>query len=963
MKNSHLFLKNLNSFSLLLMAGFLIPHPSFAQIIPDRTLGSESSRISSETINGLPSERIEGGAIRGPNLFHSFQEFNINSGRGAYFTNPNGIANIFTRVTGGNASNILGTLGVLGTANLFFLNPSGIIFGPNARLDVRGSFFATSADSILFKNGFEFSSRNPQSPTLLAVNIPIGLNFRDNPGTIVNQSQITQPIQGKETPVGLAVAPGQTLALVGGNLNLTGNVTALQGNILLGSIASPGLVGFSLTPTGLLLDYTKIQNFGSIELSGTASATASGLGGGAIAVRGGTVTLRDRANLVSDTLGTLNGRDITVEASQLKVLDRAFISTSTIGTGTGGNLTVRATESVELKGLGFNNLRQNFLESVANRNVDPSFRESGLIIGTAGAGTGGNITIETKQLTVREGAMIHDPTFGIGTGGNIVIKASDSLNASESVIVAPTYNRGKGGNLTIETGTLTVQNGTLVSTSTIGAGNGGDIIVRASDSIVLSQSRADSPFGNGIGTNTVGSTGNAGNIDIHTKSLLVERGAKITSTSGYASVTGLIPATGQGGNVTITASDSVTVSSTLATDSTSRSLIVAGTTAGGQGGNVTINTRHLTVDGGSGIGANTLGTGNGGNVTINASESILLTGTSSDGSFPSGLATASGEPLFQALFKLTPTGAAGNISVTTPKLTVQDGATINVGSLGSGRAGNIEIVADAIALDRKGTIDGSTVSGTGANINIQAQSIQLRRNSQITTDAGSSDGGNLNLKSEILLALPQENSDITANARSARGGRVTVNVPNIFGFAAVGREQVRDRLGMTDAQFQALSVSPTSLLNTSDIAAISQAVGPQLQGTVTFSTAGVNPAQGLVVLPQTVIDPAQLIAANPCRGGEGSKFTVSGRGGLPPSPNSDLSSNSPEFKWVEPSETSNSATSIHPEQPIPNPKSVEVIPARGWIVTPTGDVQLVAYETNAAGSQRPWRSVSWCQSR
>jgi filamentous hemagglutinin family protein len=103
-----------------------------AQIVPDRTLGNESSRVTPNvTIKGLPSDRIDGGAVRGVNLFHSFQDFNIGSGRGAYFANPNGIANILTRVTGSNASNILGTLGVLGNANLFLLNPNGIVFGPN----------------------------------------------------------------------------------------------------------------------------------------------------------------------------------------------------------------------------------------------------------------------------------------------------------------------------------------------------------------------------------------------------------------------------------------------------------------------------------------------------------------------------------------------------------------------------------------------------------------------------------------------------------------------------------------------------------------------------------------------------------------------------------------------------------------------------------------------------------------
>ncbi|MCG5060680.1 MAG: filamentous hemagglutinin N-terminal domain-containing protein [Limnoraphis sp. WC205] len=147
--------------------------------------------INSDAPGGAATLRIDGGAVRGGNLFHSFQEFNIREGRGAYFSNPDNIINILTRVTGGNISEILGTLGVLGNANLFLINPAGIVFGPNARLDVGGSFFATTADGILFENGFEFAASNPEAPPLLTINMPLGLNIRENPGAIVNQTVAT----------------------------------------------------------------------------------------------------------------------------------------------------------------------------------------------------------------------------------------------------------------------------------------------------------------------------------------------------------------------------------------------------------------------------------------------------------------------------------------------------------------------------------------------------------------------------------------------------------------------------------------------------------------------------------------------------------------------------------------------------------------------------------------------------
>lgn len=144
-----------------------------AQITPDATLGNERSVVTPNIIiNGLPSDRIDGGAIRGSNLFHSFSEFNIGNGRGAYFTNPNGNQNILSRVTGNNLSNILGTLGVTGgNTNLFFINPNGIVFEPNATLDVQGSFVATTANAIEFgENGFFSATASNLPSALLTVN-------------------------------------------------------------------------------------------------------------------------------------------------------------------------------------------------------------------------------------------------------------------------------------------------------------------------------------------------------------------------------------------------------------------------------------------------------------------------------------------------------------------------------------------------------------------------------------------------------------------------------------------------------------------------------------------------------------------------------------------------------------------------------------------------------------------------
>ena len=295
--NSH-FLNQMNKYCfLLILAGIaLIKAPIYAQIAPDKTLGTESSLVN--PIDGN-NDRIDGGASRGSNLFHSFRDFNVGEGRGVYFANPEGITNVLSRVTGGNPSNILGKLGVLGNANLFLLNPNGILFGSNASLNLNGAFLATSANTLLFTEGQQWSMANGSPSPLLSVTVPIGLGFNKNPGSIVvegdghNLSVSTNPVMfteiGPSTST-LETVSKSSISLLGGEVLLDGGVVkAPSSKIEVGAVAS-GQVFF---PQGLKapFDYSYAKTFQDIVLTNSALLDAGGDIGGRIALSGKSVYL------------------------------------------------------------------------------------------------------------------------------------------------------------------------------------------------------------------------------------------------------------------------------------------------------------------------------------------------------------------------------------------------------------------------------------------------------------------------------------------------------------------------------------------------------------------------------------------------------------------------------------------------------------------------------------------------
>ena len=918
-----------------------------AQIVPDGTLPTPSVVTPNGSIL-----TVTGGTQAGTNLFHSFEQFSVLTGQTAYFNHALNVQNILTRVTGGQISSIDGLIQGNGSANLFLINPSGISFGSNAQLNMGGSLIASTANSIKFADGSEFSATNPQAPPLLTINVPIGLQFGSNPGSIINQSRAVS--QGNLPPlppqipvsnnVGLAVNPGQTLALIGGDVLLNGgNLTANTGQILLGSVKSAGMVRFTPTQFGLSLNYDNIQNFGNIQLSDGALINTTGLGGGKVDIRGGNVSLNG-SRIYALTLGNIDGRGIDINAQKFRAEGGTQLSTLTRGNGAAGAVNIRATDSVEMNGIGLNPYRAFVGKYLVSGSANPFDPQVLLITGTTGIGNAGNIAINTGKLSIDNGAVLASTTFSTGNAGNMTIRARD-FDLVGSVINSGTFagSTGTGGDITFAGERLTVSDGAALISISRDRGASGNINIKASESVEVLRTPDGSPVATLIGSTAGGINGQAGDINIETKRLRISEGAGISLSSG--SVIGNRPLNttgGPGGNLTLKATESVTIegiSGVLANGSRGPSFISADANAANRGGNMNIFTPVLTLRDGGVMTTASLGRGDAGSITINAGR-VEVIGNGGQGEFNSQIQTSVG--IASRVINPNATANGGSLNLNVGQLILRNGGTLNLQALGTGQAGNINVVADAIALDNQSSIDGKSESGLGGNINLQASEIRLRRGSRISTDAGKANGGNITINTDTLVAVPKENSDITANAQQGSGGRIRITTQGIFG------TQFRDRL------------TPES-----DITATSN-LSPEFNGTVQIDIRGIDPNRGLAQLPETLPDSSNQIDQTCSSQSRNNSFVVTGRGGLPPTPREALNSTPGWIDWRvstrrggassyelrvpalgdEATRETGSTEEFSTEQSvIQNPKSKiqnPLVEATGWVRDLEGTVLLVA---------------------
>jgi large exoprotein involved in heme utilization and adhesion len=510
---------------------------------------------------------------------------------------------------------------------------------------------------------------------------------------------------------------------------------------------------------------------------------------------------------------------------------------------------------------------------------------------------------------MQNGAIIFSPTFTQGAGGDINLRAPESVELIGSAIqTGNTFgNTGTAGRITIDTKQLKLRDGGTIVSATLGDGAGGNVVLKASDSVEVQRTPPGALLLTGIYANTTFGTGKGGDIRIDTGKLSVRDGV-IGSNTGASLPTGVIPFGGSGGNVVVNARESVEIAGIQPDPRFPSGL---GTTGFSQSpsGDLTISTKKLIVSEGADVSTAALGAGQGGTLTVNASKSIELIGTTVGDLTLGGLSAASGRA---NLPELKATGASGDIRVTTGKLIVRDGAKIDVQSLGSGNAGNLEVVADSILLDNQGTISAATQSGEGGNIGLQVDSLLMRRNGQISATAGGTgNGGNITIKglSPADFVVLLEGSEIGANAFQGRGGNIQIDTSGLF--------------VCPDCQITA-----------------SSALG--VEGVVEISTIEPDTNLAVVDLPQQLAKPEDVVAlaCSTTKGKDKSEFTVTGRGGLPPQPSDPLSSEAlVSFDLPSPKTENPPASAVAAEV---TARGELPPPARGWYVNAEGVVVLAA---------------------
>ena len=805
-------------------------------ITADGTLGTAVTR--QDNVYAITGGTRPG---NGPNLFHSFERFSVGTGAIASFRGPQtGITHILSRVTGGHRSDIDGTLrSEMPGAHLYLLNPAGVLFGPNARLDVSGSLHVSTAEYLRLADGARFAARLSDTTTL-SVAPPAAFGFMGpQPAPLSIAGSILQ------------VPEAQTVSLVGGEVQIVGGqLIAPRGRIQIVSAAAAGEV---IPETGGQAPGLQVDSFsrlGRIMLS-NAVVDTSGNGGGVVLVRGGNLLVDNTflfadnlgpqegaglgvdlgitaeavftngARVTADSLGAGRARDLRLTAGRVHLEQGAQIASTTLGPGQGGTVQVTATDTLSITGAS----SQGVLSGLASNAIAGTGRAGTLVVaaphvemvggrieaGSAAASRGdaGAIQLEVDTLRLTGGAQIISLTEGLGQGGPIRVTASDTISLAgtspdgrfPTAISAAASGTGAGaggaGSVVVQASRLLLTGGAQISSSTRGPGQGGPVRITATDTISLAGPSSQGAL-SGLFSNAIAGAGGAGMLVVVAP--LVEMiGSRIQAASatasrgdagaiqlevgtlrltGGAQIVGSTAGAGQGGTIRVTATDTISLAGT-SPDGRFQSGIGASTLGtgveAGNAGSVVVQAPRLLLTGGAQIVSNTRGPGQGGPVRITATDTISLAGTSPDGRFASGIGA-------NAQGTGVGAGKAGAVVVAAETVRLAAGAQIASSTVGPGQGGTVTVTTtDALTITGRdsGLRTTATSSGPGGDIAVDAHRVQLTAGAAISAESiGTGNAGNITITVRDMFL--SQHSTVTTQASQADGGNISLIAPRMI---------------------------------------------------------------------------------------------------------------------------------------------------------------------------------------
>lgn len=726
--------------------------PVYAEVITDGSLGSIT------TLSGQMEIPQSLGTTTGNNLFHSFNRFNINTGESVTFTGDNSLNNVISRVTGGQISVIDGLLqSTIGNANFYFINPAGVMFGANAQIDVPAAFYMSTADTLKFADGSQFSATNFAANTL-SIAEPTSFGFLNNQGGNIEVQDST--LEFKET---------NNVSLSAHNVTINNGWLTNAGNLQVYATGN--------TATDLAINAPVTQTLtGRVALNKGSWLDANFDTGGKITVQGGDIVVDDGSAVTADTLGSANAGGVSIKSNSLSVLNGGRIGSSTEDTGNAGNVTIDA-GNILVDGQGSNR----FTGIISNSNNDT----------IANAGNAATVSIKANNVKIANGGQISSDAWGSGNAGNVVINAANVLvdgqgngawissNSNNEVLA----NAGNAGSVSITGTNVNVLNRGQISSDAWGTGNAGNATVNAANVSVDGQ--GDSAF-TGIASNTnnevLANAGNAGTVNINANNL---------SVSNYGQIVSDTWGSGNAGNIAINASN-ISVDgqgNNTFISSSSRNRVLSNA---GNAGLVNVHGNNISVSNAGQIATITSGTGNAGNINIHGNNTVINNAKIfSDAN--AGSAGNAGTVIVEngnlitvqngALISSSTSGAgsAGHVIVNAPVISV-DNASISAeaSAQSQGQTGNVAVVANqAIYLTNNGKISlkndaniANTAKITPSSITVSAPDIDLK-NSEITTAAtGNVDAADININ--FSHALTMDPSFISTTANTGNGGDITI---------------------------------------------------------------------------------------------------------------------------------------------------------------------------------------------